>query len=238
MIGLLSIGLLLVSAVRALIITSPAQGASITKGQSFSLLVNLQGGETATQATVYFNDGTTVSPVAVTVGTAQNVVLPLSMKGTVTLTAVATNGSGATATSSINLINPQPYPYYPCYNPCYRPYNPCYRPYNPCYRPKPVCNIPRPVCNIPRPRENRCRIRVEEPSSFESSDSFESSNPQILYSGFSILVADDAQDEHYLQEIDQQDQIDAELEHQMVAQAIKELEQQEQLEKENEKQQA
>jgi flagellar biosynthesis GTPase FlhF len=230
--------LLLASVAQALIISSPLSGSQIVKGTAFTLLVDLAGGESATQATVFFDNGATVYPVSVIISTPRSVVLPSTLTGAITLTAVATVGSGATVTSTIVVSAPCPYPnpYYPCYNPCFNPCiprNPCYNPRpicniprNPCYNPRPVCKLPKPVCNIPRPRQNRCRIRAVESAS-ESNDSFETTDPQVLYSGFSIYLADDAQKEAL-------QQYEAELEHKMIEQLIKKLEEQEQQEQEQE----
>lgn len=190
------------AAINALRITLPTLGASVSRGVPFNLLVQNSGTETATEATVVFTNtvgGTYTVPGTVLVGTNTPVILPANFVGLTTIQATDNAGIAAPAFSAINVVSPAPTPYYPCYNPCY---NPCYTPrncYNPCYKPKPVCNIPRP--------RNRCHIRAEDSSSSESYES--SSQPRVLYSGFSVYVAEDAQQEQEFQQYEQEQQVEA-----------------------------
>lgn len=204
------------SAINALVITTPGLNSRYAVGSSIPVLVSSTDVNDPTIVDLVISaNGRTQTVVGFPVGTTQNVQLNSNLVGTTALTAA---GVGATASTTF-YIYPNYTPYYPCYNPCYNPYwgayNPCYTPRNNCYRP--VNNVPR--CNIPRPR---CRIRAADAS--ESSDAvefvLEESNPEILFSGFTVLVADNFEQEAQQQQEQSQSQ---EQQEQQVQQAVEQV---------------
>ena len=240
MLNLAAAFVIFASAINALVILTPVADSRHKAGSSMVLTVNNGPNEAAVSSTVVLNSANGRSQVFtnVPVGVSILVNLNLLLDGPSTL--IATDNSGIALPASTNIVVYRINPINPCYNPCFNPcYNPCYNPYlrneyyvprAPCNIPRIPCNIPRTPCNIPRNRCNvprpRCRIRAEDAS--ESSDAMEfvqsESQPQILYSGFTVYVAQNADNAEQFEEAQQQQELQQQIQ-QQVQQQIQQQEQ-------------